>query len=103
MTWPAYMRIETLARYIDQPVRYVEQLEKRGLLPPRRLIGESLVFVREDVDAVIRGTHHATVADDPIAAGARRAAEAAAKRTQGPKQNRAPVLLPAAGAGQQKP
>lgn len=36
MTWPAYMRIETLARYLDQSVRYVEQLERRGLLPPRR-------------------------------------------------------------------
>lgn len=57
MTWPAYMRIETLARYLDQSVRYVEQLERRGLLPPRRPLLRVWVSGFRPADAINKPVH----------------------------------------------
>lgn len=99
MPWPDFMKLPTLAERLDQKAAYVEQLVKRGLLPPPHMLGESPVWCWDEVDAAIRARKTVErTADDPYEAGASRASQAAAPATRqdGAQPRRHPVLLPAA-------
>lgn len=63
--WPDYLKIRTLAKRLDLEVGAVEQMVKRGLLPPPVKIGEAQLWRWQDVDAYLRAGR-AESADDPI-------------------------------------
>ncbi len=67
---PDYVSRETLAYRLDMKVGAIEQLVKRGVLPPPLSIGEALRWWWPDVDRRIRGDDLQTSAtahkaDDP--------------------------------------
>lgn len=102
MTWPDYMSRETLAKRLDLPVGAIDQYVKRGLLPRPIKVGDALRFAWRDVDSFLRNGKTDGDSDDPYILGARRAAETAAARRHGPKQNGPAVLLPDPASGNVK-
>jgi hypothetical protein len=67
---PDYVSRETLAYRLDMKIGAIEQLVKRGVLPPPISIGEALRWWWPDVDRRIRGDDLQTSAtaheaDDP--------------------------------------
>jgi excisionase family DNA binding protein len=53
--WPGWMKKETIAAYCDIQPGYVDQLVKRGELPPPRKCGEAMLWSRAAVDAWLAG------------------------------------------------
>lgn len=102
LRWPDYCKKETLARRLDLPVGAIDQMVKRGLLPPPVTVDNALLWRWETVDSFLRDGKTSGDSDDPYILGAQRAAQVAAARRHGPKQNRAAVLLPDAASGNQK-
>lgn len=97
--WPDYCKRETLAKRLNLAVGAIDQLVSRGLLPPPVDVGGAKLWRWADVDSFLSARKNPEVVDDPYSAGARRAAEAASARPNGPKQARAPVLLSAETPG----
>jgi predicted DNA-binding transcriptional regulator AlpA len=67
---PDYLSKESLAHRLDMKVGAIDQLVKRGILPPPVSIGEALRWRWPDVDRRIRGNGLQTTsadhgADDP--------------------------------------
>lgn len=95
MTWPDYMRRETVADRLDMKPAYFDQLVRRGVLPQPRKVGEQMLWSWAEVDAAIKGGKTAEpTTDDPYLAGARRAAEAPAPRQARPQQGRQAIPVP---------
>jgi predicted DNA-binding transcriptional regulator AlpA len=83
--WPDYLRRETLARRLNLAPGAIDQLVKRGLLPPPLRLGEALLWRWATVDEILtRGQPTAT--DDPYARGIN-AVEAPATRAPDPEQS----------------
>jgi hypothetical protein len=53
--WPLWMRLDTLAAYIDQTPSKVRTLVSMGYLPQPEVIGDVELFSRAAVDESIRG------------------------------------------------
>jgi hypothetical protein len=88
--WPDYCSKQTLADRLDIEPEYLDQLEKRGVLPPPRDLGGIPRWRWSDVDEVLNGGIGHEKLDDPFLAGVERVASqkardsAAAGREQGP-------------------
>jgi hypothetical protein len=91
--WPDYCKKATLARRLDLPVGAIDQMVKRGLLPPPVSVDDAMLWRWETVDSFLKEGKTSGDSDDPYILGAQRAAQAAAARRPGQKQNRTPVLL----------
>lgn len=87
MSWPDYCTRETLAKRLDLKPGYLDQLVKRGCLPPPRQVGEALLWAWVEVDTFIRNGKTTEVIDDPYARGVH-AAKAASARPHGAQQGR---------------
>ena len=76
--WPDYCTRETLAARLEVAPAYIDQLEKRGLLPPPVAIGEAKRWRWSDVEIYISqlddGAHASTDREDPYFAGIERGA-----------------------------
>jgi hypothetical protein len=70
---PDYCSRETLAQRLELTPDYVDQLVRRGLLPPPKTIGEAKRFRWADVDRIIvrleLGDESHGDANDPYVAG----------------------------------
>lgn len=98
MTWPDYMKRETLAKRMDLAEGAIDQLVKRGVLPPPVAIGDALRWRWVEVDAAIaRGKVAEEIVDDPYLRGLRGQSPAPTRR-HGPQQDRSAVSVPATGA-----
>jgi len=67
MTWPDYMDASTLARRLDVSPGYIEQLVRRGCIPPPVKVGDARRFRWSDVDKWLLGVQHEhdnTVSDE---------------------------------------
>jgi len=99
--WPDLMKRETLAKRMDIEPGYVDQLVKRGCIPPPHKVGEALLWSWLEVDSFVRkGKISDQLSEvDPYDAGALNATEVTSARKNGAKPNRTPVLLPNTASG----
>ena len=86
-SWPDYCRRETLAKRLDVAAGAIDQMVRRGLLPPPVMIDGAPRWRWQDVDAMMA---EGKVADapDPYIAGIHNAAQAPAARPLRQKQAR---------------
>ncbi len=63
--WPPYQSIETLSAALDMKVEYVQQLVRRGILPPPIIIAETerydFALVTERLTKLRLGVSHADI------------------------------------------
>ena len=84
--WPDYLKRETLAKRMNIEPGYVDQLVKRGVIPPPHKVGEALLFSWVEVDNAIRAgntVESLNVLDPYMPRGPRAVAEAPPSRPKG--------------------
>ncbi len=87
--WPDYLKRETLAKRLNLAPGAIDQLIKRGLLPPPIKLGEAILWRWEDVDSWLqRSQNRETDSNDPYLAGVSRARSAAPPRLESPQPHR---------------
>jgi len=110
MTDQLLLTKESLAKALDiKNPAFVDQLVKRGILPEPIDLGGAKRWLMSDIEARINGLRCGTIGlggeaahdegSDPYLAGVAHAAEAAAPRRQGQKQDRQTVSLSAEASG----
>ena len=91
---PDYCDKETLAYRLSVKPGAVDQLVKRGIIPPPTFVGDAMRWRWVTVEAAIEGARRGMDSarpsgnddgDDPLLAGARRAAQAANARQGHPQ------------------
>ena len=80
--WPDYCKRETLAKRLNIAAAAVDQLVKRGLLPPPIEVGEARLWRWHDVDDYLAKRHSNDQVDDPYLRGVH-AAQASTPRKAG--------------------